>query len=159
MNSVTKVAMIIIMQTDLVAALEFYKKLGLKLIFHVENRWAELSLGDLKIGLCPSTEPITYNRTGIVLEIGNLSEFYQKEAHTLNFLNQPTHASHGIIASIQDPSGNILDLYQPTPEKLKDLAKKLHGTEKNAQCCKTENSTQENADLCCKTKQNYQGCC
>ena len=131
MDAVKKVAMIIVMENDLGAAVEFYKKLGLNLAFHVKDRWAEFKVGSLQIGLCPTEEKVNLNRTGIVFEVADLDAFYQAQKETISFLDKPMQAAHGVMASIQDPSGNILDLYQPMPEKIKELAEKL----KNDQCC------------------------
>ena len=47
-------------------------------------------------------------------------------------MDKPVDAAHGVMTSIQDPSGNILDLYQPTPEKIKELAEKM---KKEDACC------------------------
>lgn len=149
MNAVKKVAMVIVMQNDLQAAVEFYKKLGLTMVFHVKDRWAEFKIDDLQIGLCPSDEKVSLNRTGIVFEVADLAAFYEAQKEVLNFLDKPTEAAHGVMASIQDPSGNILDLYQPTPEKLKDLADKMGADD----CCRPQ------ADSCCETEANQGGCC
>ena len=75
MNMVKKVAMIIVMENDLQAAVDFYKKLGLKLIFHVPGRWAEFKISHLQIGLCPTDEKVQYNRTGIVFEVEDSAAF------------------------------------------------------------------------------------
>lgn len=149
MNTVKKVAMVIVMQNDLQAAVEFYKKLGLTLVFHVNDRWAEFKINDLQIGLCPTDEKVALNRTGIVFEIADLAAFYEAQKEALSFLDKPTEAAHGIMASIQDPSGNILDLYQPTPEKIKELQEKM-GMDS---CCAPQ------ADSCCQPEANQGGCC
>ena len=149
MNAIKKVAMVIVMQNDLQAAVDFYKKLGLTLVFHVNDRWAEFKINDLQIGLCPTDEKVNLNRTGIVFEIADLEAFYEAQKETLSFLDKPTEAAHGIMASIQDPSGNILDLYQPTPEKIKELAEKMGADD----CCKPQ------ADSCCQTEVTQGGCC
>lgn len=147
MNAVKKVAMVIIMENDLDAAVEFYKKLGLTLVFHVKERWAEFKIGNLQIGLCPTNEKIAYNRTGIVFEIADLAAFYQENHQTLSFLDKPTEAAHGVMASIQDPSGNIIDLYQPTPEKVRDLTEKLKGEDCADHCgCEEQKPVQ---NKCC----------
>lgn len=149
MNAVKKVAMVIIMQNDLQAAVDFYKKLGLTLVFHVSERWAEFKINDLQIGLCPTEEKVSINRTGIVFEIADLGTFYEAHKEALSFLDKPTEAAHGIMASIQDPSGNILDLYQPTPEILR-RAQDDQGADA---CCKPE------AESCCESEVNQGGCC
>ena len=151
MQAVKKVAMVIVMENDLEAAVGFYKKLGLQLIFHVKDRWAEFKINDLQIGLCPTDEVVKYHRTGIVFEVPNLAEFYEASKEELNFLDKPTEAAHGIMASIQDPSGNILDLYQPTPEKLKELTQKM---EKDG-CC----GGAPVEDECCMDEKQSGGCC
>lgn len=159
MNTVKKIAMIIVMENDLNAAVTFYKNLGLQLVFHVKDRWAEFKLNNLQIGLCPTQEKVQYNRTGIVFEVEDLAAFYEAHNQKLNFLDKPAEAAHGIMASIQDPSGNILDLYQPTPEKIKELQEKLQGDQCCGSECGPETDELQDADLCCKSEQNSQGCC
>lgn len=159
MNAVKKIAMIIIMQNDLAAAVEFYKKLGFTLIFHVKDQWAELKLNNIQIGLCPTQEQVQYHRTGIVLEVENLDGFYTENKDTVNFLDKPTQAAHGIMTSIQDPSGNILDLYQPTPEKIAELKEKLQKGQLDDVCCKGDAPQVENDNSCCKTDEVSGGCC
>jgi predicted enzyme related to lactoylglutathione lyase len=149
MKAVKKIAMVIVMQNDLQAAVDFYKTLGLTLVFHVKDRWAEFNINDLQIGLCPTEEKINLNRTGIVFETSDLNAFYDAHKESLNFLDKPTQAAHGLMASIQDPSGNILDLYEPTPEKIKELAEKLGADA----CCNQEE------DSCCRIDSNQGGCC
>ena len=74
--------MIIVMENDLDAAVEFYKSLGLQMVFHVKDRWAEFKINDLQIGLCPTDEKVEYNRTGIVFEVEDLAAFYEtKKRH------------------------------------------------------------------------------
>ena len=48
---IKKVGMFILMESDLHSAVEFYKKLGLELKFHLKDKWVEFRLGDIKIGL------------------------------------------------------------------------------------------------------------
>ena len=152
MNAVKKVAMVIVMQNDLQAAVDFYKKLGLTLVFHVKDRWAEFKINDLQIGLCPTDEKVNLNRTGIVFEIADLGGFYDAQKEGLSFLDKPTEAAHGLMASIQDPSGNILDLYQPTPEKLQDA-------QNCGDACGCEMAPEQVAESCCPSEANQGGCC
>lgn len=159
MRAVKKIAMIIVMENDLQSAVEFYKSLGLTLVFHLENKWAEFKINDLQIGLCPTEEKIQFNRTGIVFEVTDLGAFYEAHKEALNFLDKPTEATHGVMASIQDPSGNIIDLYQPTPEKVRSLAEKL---KENEGCCrKTDEETADfsEQDSSCKVNDNHEACC
>ncbi len=159
MNTVKKIAMVIVMENDLQAAVDFYKKLGLKLVFHVKDQWAEFKIGNLQIGLCPTTESVNLNRTGLVFEVEDINAFYEANKEGLNFLDKPVEAAHGIMASIQDPSGNILDLYQPTPEKLQSLKDKLQAEDG---CCggsSCETEAMPEADLCCESEANQSGCC
>lgn len=159
MIGVKKIAMVIVMQNDLQAAADFYKKLGLTCIFHVPDRWAEFKINDLQIGLCPTDEKVQLNRTGIVFEVGDLAAFYEANNQAITFLDKPTEAAHGLMASIQDPSGNIIDLYQPTPEKIQELAEKLR---KEDECCGAKCDAMpevQEADSCCKSEQNSSGCC
>lgn len=119
------VGMVIVMQHDLKSAVAFYKDiLHLPLVFHLENKWAEFDLGCVKFGLCPISEVQDNIRTGIVLEVQeDLLELYAALKDRVTFLNEPVVAPHGIMVGFKDTGGNILDLYQATPEKLKDLVK------------------------------------
>lgn len=120
-----KVGMVILMQHDLGKAVEFYRDvLKLPLKFHLENKWAEFDLGCVKFGLCPITEVQDNIRTGIVLEMQHdLLKLYESLKDTVTFLNEPVIAVHGIMIGFKDVGGNILDLYQPTLDKVKDLVK------------------------------------
>ncbi|AXK60891.1 hypothetical protein C0J27_04055 [Candidatus Chromulinivorax destructor] len=123
--------MVIVMQHDLKSAVDFYKDiLKLPLVFHLENKWAEFDLGCVKFGLCPISEVQDNIRTGIVLEVQeDLLELYASLKDSVTFLNEPVVAPHGIMVGFKDNGGNILDLYQATPEKLKDLVKETVKTE------------------------------
>ncbi len=121
-----KLGMIILMQTDLEKAVEFYKKLGMKQKFHLEGKWAEFDLGCVKFGLCPTEQAQDNIRTGIVFEIlEDLIDLHKRlQAEGIIFVNEPVIAPHGVMVGVKDPSGNVFDLYQPTPEKFKDFVEK-----------------------------------
>lgn len=125
-GKIEKVGMLVLMQHDLVKGAEFYQKLGFKLKFHLKDKWVEFILGDVKIGLCPtSTKPVD-RHTGIILEVDYMSKAHDNlKKQKIPFVREPVEALHGIMASIKDPNGNILDLYQPTPEKVAQMVKKV----------------------------------
>lgn len=146
MTPVTKLAMVILMETDLEKAVDFYQQLGLTLIFHIKERWAEFELNGIKIGLCPSSKEVTEYRTGIVFEVRDLHAFYEATKDQFSYLDKPSEAVHGIMISVKDPGGNIVDLYQSTPEKVRTLVDKaIQEKEKLEQpatgCCKSERVT------------------
>lgn len=118
-----KLGMIIFMQPDLSKAVEFYKKLGMNLKFHLEGKWAELDLGCIKFGLCPTQHAQDNVRTGVVFEvIDDLIALHAKlKQDGIVFVNEPVVAPHGIMVGVKDPGGNVFDLYQPTPEKYKEF--------------------------------------
>lgn len=124
-HGLIKVGMVILMQHDLGKAVEFYKDvLKLPLKFHLENKWAEFDLGCVKFGLCPISEEQDNIRTGIVLEVReDLLQMYESLQDKVTFLNKPVVAVHGVMVGFKDVGGNILDLYQPTLDKVKDLVK------------------------------------
>ena len=122
-SAIQKINMVILMQPDLEVAVTFYKNLGLKLKFHMKSKWAEFELSGVKVGLCPIGS-VQERVTGIVLEVENLREVYDKLKDTVSFVNEPKEALHGVMVSFKDPGGNILDLYQPTPEKVQELVAK-----------------------------------
>jgi catechol 2,3-dioxygenase-like lactoylglutathione lyase family enzyme len=146
MASIRGIGMIIIMQPHIEEAVTFYKNLGLKLQFHLKEKWAEFDAHNIRIGLCPTSREATERvRTGIVMEVSDLYATYNDLKNRVTFLGEPTEAVHGIMVSFQDPGGNIIDFYQPTPEKVKELVRKTV-EEDNQGCCKTE----QNDDGCCK---------
>ena len=67
-----KVGMLILLESDLESAVDFYKKIGLELKFHLKEKWAEFSLGPVKIGLCPTTQQSFDRHSGIVLEVNDI---------------------------------------------------------------------------------------
>ena len=155
-HQVTKVGMIILLQSDLNEAVEFYQKLGLKLKFHLKDQWAELMLGEVKIGLCPTTQELPERHAGVVLEVENLQDTYNELKETIPFVNEPMERVHGIMVGIKDPGNNMLDLYQPTPEKVAEMAKQ----KAQEGCCKDtgKECACKHADKSgsCKTKQAEQ---
>lgn len=121
-----KLGMIIVMQPSLADAVSFYKDvLKLPLKFHLKDKWAEFDLGCVKFGLCPIGQKQDNIRTGIVIETDqDIKGLYESHKDSITFLSEPVVAVHGVMIGFKDPGGNILDLYQPTPEKVKELAKK-----------------------------------
>lgn len=149
--------MVILMQQDLQAGIDFYTKLGLKLIFHIKDKWAEMKLGNIRFGLCPTGQSMDGHRTGLVLQVDDVRAFYEAHKESISFFNEPKEAVHGIMVSFKDPSGNILDVYQPTPEKVTDLIKKAaqDGTDSsqgnNAASCMSKKQ-------CCKAQEGDIAC-
>ncbi len=124
-----KVNMIILFESDLEKANEFYTKLGLKMLFHIPNQWAEFQLGEVKIGLYKIDEKLPERRPGIVFEVDDIQKVYDQFKDDISFIEKPVEKPHGIMISFKDPGGNILDLYQPTPEKLKAYLDSLKAEE------------------------------
>ncbi|HEV2916614.1 MAG TPA: VOC family protein [Candidatus Babeliales bacterium] len=144
MATVNRLSMIILMQQDIDKAVTFYQTLGCTLRFKLPGQWAELSLADMIIGLCPTSQPSEPRRTGLVFAVDDVQAFYNVHKDTLQFLNEPVIKTHGGMVSMQDPYGNIIDLYQATPEKVQEILKK--NCSKNP-CCK---ENKEPATSCCK---------
>ena len=128
-----KVNMIILFQPYIEKAIEFYTKLGLKLLFHIPNQWAEFQLGEVKIGLYQIDETLPERRPGIVFEVDDVQHMYDELQNEVAFIGKPVEKPHGIMVSFKDPGGNILDLYQPTPEKLKAYLDSLKKEQEESQ--------------------------
>ncbi len=137
---ITKLGMVILLENDLDAAVEFYKKIGLKPIFHIKESWAEFAIGLVKLGLCPTSQKPTERITGIVLELEDVRKFYETFKNDVPFKSEPQEKVHGIMVSMQDPGGNIIDLYQPTPERVQELVKEVVDREQKegGGCCGSE---------------------
>jgi hypothetical protein len=130
--AISKVHMLVLLEHDLPAAITFYQKLGLQLIFELKDQWAELIIDSIKIGLCPVKQELPDRRPGIVLQVDDLVKFYDEHKANVSFLSEPVFKVHGIMVSFKDPGNNIIDLYQPTPEKVKEFVDEMKKQEK---CC------------------------
>ena len=157
MNHLKSVCMIIFFEPDLEEAIAFYTKIGLTKIFHIKNRWAELQLGGIKIGLCPAPNLSPNRSTGVVFEVDNVKALYDQYKHEWHFLGEPKQALHGIMVSLKAPGGNIIDLYEPTPQKLKDVLAYVAAHEGDKEGSNNCQSTTQ-AEECCK-KTYSKKCC
>jgi predicted enzyme related to lactoylglutathione lyase len=144
MTTVNRLSMIILMQQDIESAIAFYQALGCTLRFKLPGQWAELGLGELTIGLCPADQPSEPRRTGLVFAVTDIQAFYNAHKDNLPFLSEPVVKIHGGMISLQDPYGNIIDLYQATPEKVEEFLKKEPSDDA---CCKKNEAT---GTTCCK---------
>lgn len=121
-----KVGMLIIMEPDIEKAVAFYQLLGFPLAFHLKGKWAELTIDGVKLGLCPTDQPLPDRHTGIILQVADVRKAYQELSTAgVTFIREPFEAVHGIMTSIKDPGGNIIDLYQPTPEKVQEVVQQM----------------------------------
>ncbi len=153
-RAVTGVYMIILMQEDLEKAVDFYKKIGLKLVFYIPGKWSEMEIGGVRIGLSPSSVPVARDRhTGVVFQVDDLMVAYHNlKDEGVVFANEPTVATHGIMVTCTDLSGNVFDFYQPTHDKLKKTL------EEAGKMCK-DSCGKNGQDTCCKNIQKSNGCC
>lgn len=123
-----KIGMVIIMVPNVDEAVEFYKKIGFPVHFHLKSQWAELGAGNARIGICPGSGEFPDRHTGVVFETNDVQNAYEgMKQEGVVFLKEPFTAVHGIMASFKDTGNNIFDLYQPTPEKVHELAEKVKG--------------------------------
>ena len=146
-QKVSQVYMIVLMQSDMEKAIDFYQKLGLELLFKLDGKWAEFGLGQVKIGLSPTAEVQKGTYTGLILQTPDLNKLAEElKADGIEFVAGPEVATHGIMASFLDPSGNRLDLYQPTHEKVREVL------EKEGKVCGSDKAG-------CGDKPKDDGCC
>lgn len=123
MAQIRRLAMVILMVTDIEKAVAFYETLGAKVRCLFPKSWAELTLDDVTIAVCHTEEDQGQRRTGLVFAVDDLMSFYATHKEKLIFLAEPVTKLHGIMVSLQDPAGNILELYQATPEKVQEFMK------------------------------------
>jgi len=123
MSQKCRLAMVILMVTDVEKAVAFYEQLGAQKRCLFPKSWAELTLDEITIALCNTDQDSGQRRTGLVFAIDDLMAFYAQQKGTLTFLEEPITKLHGIMTSLQDPSGNIVELYQATPEKVREFMK------------------------------------
>lgn len=147
-----RLAMVILMVTDIEKAVSFYESLGAQKRCLFPKSWAELSLEGITVALChteSSSAKATADgaggqrRTGLVFAIDDLMAFYAQQKGILTFLEEPVIKLHGIMTSLQDPSGNIIELYQATPEKVREFMEK----QSEGGCCKGDVADDE----CCRS--------
>jgi hypothetical protein len=83
------------------------------------------------------------HHTGIVLEVADLHKIYNElKGKGVHFMNEPKAPDHGIMVSFKDPGNNIIDLYQPTPERVKEVVEKIKQDAEQSQnddCCGSKN--------------------
>ena len=113
--------MVVLMVTDIEKAAAFYESLGAQKRCLFPKSWAELTLDGITIALCHTEQDQGQRRTGLVFAVDDLMGFYAQHKGTLTFLEEPVVKLHGIMTSLQDPSGNIVELYQATPEKVREF--------------------------------------
>jgi predicted enzyme related to lactoylglutathione lyase len=123
-QSVPRISLIILMQNDLEASVAFYEKLGYKLNFHIKDQWAEFEAQGIKLGLAYTQTELPERRTGIVLEVDDIKSFCNELSEKAIECSDYVESIHGIMSSIKDPGNNILELYQPTPERVKEAVEK-----------------------------------
>lgn len=157
-----KVGMLILMAHDLSKCVEFYKNLGFELKFHLKDRWAEFVVENVKIGICPTTHEPFDRSTGIVFDVEDLySKYEELKAQGVEFMGEPKVAVHGIMVGFKDPSGNISDMYQPTPEKVQEAVQQA--ADKGESCCSSTACKEGDACSGCKDGgecvSNDKGCC
>lgn len=140
-----RLTMVILMVNDIEKAVSFYETLGGQKRCLFPKSWAELTLNGITIALCHTEQSQVQRRTGLVFSVESLASFYESHKETLSFLEAPVTKLHGIMVSVQDPSGNVLELYQPTPEKVREfMAQNKDG------CCSGDAGSDVN-DTCCKS--------
>ncbi len=139
MSQTCQLAMVILMVNDVEKAVTFYETLGAQKKCLFPKSWAELSLEGITIALCHTDQEQGQRRTGLVFAVKDLIAFHAEHKATINFIEEPITKLHGIMSSLQDPSGNIIELYQATPDKVREFMEK----QKDAGCCKGEKSPEE----------------
>jgi len=144
MSQVRRLAMVILMVTDVEKAVSFYEKLGAQKRCLFPKSWAELVLEGITVALCHTEHEQGQRRTGLVFAVDDLIAFYSAHKTDMIFLEEPVTKLHGIMVSVQDPSGNILELYQATPEKVQSFM----NTQKESGCCRED----MNESDCCKSR-------
>lgn len=148
-QGVTGVYMVIVMQEDLQKGVEFYTQLGLKMVFHIPGKWCEMEAGGIRVGLCPAESIEKGRHSGLVFQVEDVKVSYDfLKAAGVTFLNEPVTATHGIMVSCSDPSGNVFDLYQPTHDNMKKVLQEAGkmcgdscGFDASRGCCKKPSST------------------
>ena len=120
-----RVAMLILMQNSLEDAIAFYTKLGFNLNFQIKDQWAEFEAHGVKLGLAITDMELPERRTGIILEVDDLYDWCKQQDEQGISCSESVERLHGIMSSIKDPGNNVLELYQPTPEKVKEAADKI----------------------------------
>jgi predicted enzyme related to lactoylglutathione lyase len=100
-------------------ATEFYRDtLGLPL--RAQGSFgAEFLEGDTRLSVHPAVHPdsraLVGRHTGLTFKVDGLLHFCgDLHAKGVQFLNEPTQQSWGIMAMISDPDGNVMALWEPT---------------------------------------------
>lgn len=119
---------VITMHSDMDKSIEFYNKLlGVeKPHLYIKGEWADYVLvNGIKFGLVPTDQKFESIRTGFILEVyEDLRKLYKEmKDDGFTFMNEPIETPHGVMVTVKDPCGNVIDLHQPTPEVMKQFTK------------------------------------
>lgn len=112
---------IAIFVTDLPRAIDFYgTRLGLPVVKQ-GSFGAEIFEQPSHIGIHPAVHPdaqkLVGRHTGITLHVPGLLHYCgQLHDRGVRFMAEPTQQGWGIMAMIADPDGNILALWEESPE-------------------------------------------
>ncbi len=145
MSGKCRLAMVILMVNDVEKAVSFYETLGALKRCLFPKSWAELDLQGITLALCHTEQEQGQRRTGMVFALDDVMAFYTNHKDHLSFVEEPITKIHGIMVSVQDPSGNIIELYQATPEKVREVM----AAQKGDECCKKNSADAE--DTCCRS--------
>ena len=140
-----RLAMVFLMVNDVEKTVSFYETLGAHKRCLFPKSWAELDMHGITIALCHTEQEQGQRRTGMVFAIDDLMAFYAHYKQILSFVEEPITKIHGIMVSVQDPSGNIIELYQATPEKVREVM----AAQKGDGCCKKDSV--DTNDTCCRS--------
>lgn len=119
--------MLILGQQDLEKAVTFYERLGFIKQLYVPNEWAEMDLKGFKLALYPSEQNTV--QTGIVLEVSDIVAMHAWCKDQGVEVGPIIEKIHGKMMSINDPSYNSLDLYQPAYYRYDQFVGRVKKTE------------------------------
>jgi predicted enzyme related to lactoylglutathione lyase len=116
---------------DIDSAVAFYTSvLGFEVKIHVKGAFASLKLGDLQLylnkpgaggagqSMPDGTVPAPGGWNRFQIQVKNLESVYEKLKESgATFRNEIVNGVGGKQVLLQDPSGNLIELFQPAPQQ------------------------------------------
>ena len=133
-------AIAMLLQKDLHKSVAFYQEIGMKLLLYSKGQWAEFDAGGgVKLALCPAEEEAVGGHSGLLFQVENMEQLITRLKVAGIEVGEPTKIPLGKLITLIDPSGNKLDILEPSDEPEEGCCKEeqteMQGCCSPSSCC------------------------
>lgn len=135
-----RLAIAMLLQKDLQQGVAFYQDIGMKLLLYSKGQWAEFDCGGTKVALCPAQEEAVGGHSGLLFEVEDMDFLLARLQEKGIEAPVPMVINLGKLITISDPSGNKIDILEPSDEVesegcCKDESEASQGCCSPSSCC------------------------